>query len=201
MLAACMGSKIGAADLHKSQDWTATAAQADPPSANERVVVLSENGDDDQFGTDCARTAVADRTAMPAGQFRKALYPWFEPKNLPKSEADLGALLDREPLRDAITSAGVRYIVTVSGDTHSSPLNPIGPFSVAFDFDRHSSITFEVWDLKRVKSLGRLTATTSGNNYYGVLLILIPIIMWAPTETATCDEITRGLHAIFGPSL
>jgi hypothetical protein len=196
VLAACIP---GVAKLHQSQDWAMTAAQADPPSANERVVVLSESGDDDQFGTDCARTAVADRTAMPAGQFRKALSPWFEPKNLPKSEADLGALLDREHVRDAISSAGVRYIVTVNGDTYSSPLGPVSPLSLAFEWDRRSSITFEVWDLKRVKSLGRLTATTSGNNYYGVLLMMAPMALWAPTETATCDEITRGLHTIFEP--
>src|SRR5215469_17563979 len=69
---------------YQSQSWTTPAAQADPPSANERVVVLSESGDDDQFGTDCARTAVADRIAMPARQFQEAFSPWFEPQNLPK---------------------------------------------------------------------------------------------------------------------
>jgi hypothetical protein len=191
------------AKLNQWQNWTTTAAQADPPSANERVVVLSESGDDDQLGTDCARTAVADRTAMPAGQFRKALSPWFQPGNLPKSEADLGALLDREHVRDAISSAGVRYIVTVSGVTYSSPQGAQlgGYIYTGIDWDRRSELTFEVWDLKRVKSLGRLTATASANNHYGMALILVPIAAWAPTETATCDEITRGLHTIFGPSL
>src|SRR5215469_13377716 len=159
VLAACSSK------LHQSQSWTTTAAPADPPSANERVVVLSESGDDDQLGADCARAAVADRTAMPAGQFRKALSPWFEPKNLPTSEADLGALLDREHVRDAISSAGVRYIVTVSGETSSSPPKYDG--YGAFHWHRRSFIRFEVWDLKRVKSLDGLTATASGNEAYG----------------------------------
>ena len=197
VLAACSSK------LHQSQSWTTTAAPADLPSASERVVVLSESGDDDQFGTDCARTAVADRTAMPAGQFRKALSPWFEPENLPTSEADLGALLDREHVRDAISSAGVRYTVIVSGKTYAGPTGaqPGGYIYTGIDWDRRSDLTFEVWDLKRVKSLGRLTATAKGNNHYGLALIVVPIASWAPTETATCDEITRGLHAIFGPSL
>jgi hypothetical protein len=202
-LASCILLGACSSKLQQSQSWTTTAAPADPPSANERVVVLSESGDDDQFGTDCARTAIADRTAMPAGQFRKALSPWFEPENLPKSEADLGALLDREHLRDAISSAGVRYVVTVSGKTYSSPADgiPAGAIYVGIHWDRRSFITFEVWDLKRVKSLGRLSATASGNNHYGIALMVVPIASWAPTETATCDEITRQLHAIFGPSL
>jgi hypothetical protein len=42
-------------ELDRSSDWTATMARADPPSANERVVILPESGDDDQFGIDCAR--------------------------------------------------------------------------------------------------------------------------------------------------
>ena len=127
----------------------------------------------------------------------------FEPQNLPKSEADLGALLDREHVRDAISSAGVRYIVTVSGNTYAGPTGaqPGGYIYTGIDWDRRSDLTFEVWDLKRVKSLGRLTATAKGNNHYGLALIVVPIASWAPTETATCDEITRGLHAIFGPSL
>ena len=136
-LASCIVLAACSSKLHQSQSWTTTAAQADPPSANERVVVLSESGYGDQFGTDCARTAVADRTAMPAEQFQEAFFPWFEPQNLPKNEADLGALLDREHLRDAITSAGVRYIVTISGETNSERAAPfIGAWRTFFSRHR-----------------------------------------------------------------
>ena len=194
-LAACNTSK-----LSQNSGPTPTT-EADPPRADERVVVLPETGDDEQVGMDCVRKAVAHRSSIPAGEFRAALYPRFEPDSLPKSEAELADLLDPGSVREKIASLGARYIVVVSGETHvgRGQVGALAEAVILITSPKSSSLSFQVWDLASVKSLGSGSASAPGDVGGGEVLVFIPIVIWASTEAATCEEITRRLSAIFEP--
>lgn len=193
MLGACSGR------LSDQNSVSTPPTAADPPRADERVVVLVETGDDEQVGMDCVRRAVAHRGAIPAAEFRAALYPRFEPGNLPKSEADLADLLDGASVRETIASMGVRYIVVVRGETRAEEERPLFfEYSFVWTNSKSSSLSFRVWDLASVKSLGGAYATAAGM-VGGGFIMLIPVVKWASTEAAACEEISRRLGEIFEP--
>lgn len=118
---------------------------------------------------------------------------------MPKSEADLADLLDGASVREKIASMGVRYIVVVSGETRGGDEQPgFAEYSFVVINSKSSSLSFRVWDLASVKSLGGAYATAAGG-VGGGFIFLIPVVMWASTEAATCEEISRRLGAIFEP--
>jgi len=50
-------------------------------------------------------------------QFVDDLYPWMEPRTMPRESADLGDFMARPGVADAIHRKGVRYLVWLSGQT------------------------------------------------------------------------------------
>jgi hypothetical protein len=103
-------------------------------------------------------------------------------------------------MRDRIASMGVRYIVTVGGETSNGENHFLGDqLGLVLGWRHSSSLSFQAWDIASAKSLGSAQATASGEKGYGMLL-LVPVVEWAPTESATCVGITQRLEAIFGPA-
>jgi hypothetical protein len=192
-LAACGGW------LNAKNSISTPMTAADPPRADEGVVVLPENGDDQQVGMDCVRKAVARRGSIPAGKFRAALFPRFEPGNLPTSEAELADLLKDGAAREKIASMGLRYIVVVRGETRTEDhIAGAGGEGFLLMYSKSSSHAFQVWDLARGRSLGSAYAAAEGD-FGGGMVFYIPVAKWAATEAAACAEMTRRLAAIFEP--
>ena len=61
-----------------------------------------------------------DMKFFPSDEFVKMLYPWFEPNTAPESQEDLEAMLKSRLVQDRIDKIGVRYAITITGETGRS---------------------------------------------------------------------------------
>lgn len=134
-------------------------------------------------------------------QFLDDFYPHFEPRTAPTSPGDLPDLLQSPPVSKALTEAGIRYLVWVSGDTET--LDGGGGISCAVGpggggcygltwFEKDSEYQATVWDLQQLSSAGRVSADINGMSVIPAVVIPIPLI--APTQTTACKRLADQLR-------
>ena len=134
-------------------------------------------------------------------QFLDDFYPHFEPRTAPTSPGDLPDLLQSPPVSKALTEAGIRYLVWVSGDTET--LDGGGGISCAVGpggggcygltwFEKDSEYQATVWDLQQLSSAGRVSADINGMSVIPAVVIPIPLI--APTQTTACKRLASQLR-------
>lgn len=133
-------------------------------------------------------------------QFLDDFYPHFEPSTAPTSPGDLPDLLQSPPVSRALTAAGIRYLVWVTGDTET--LDGGGGISCAVGpggggcygltwFEKESDYQATVWDLQQLSSAGRVSADINGMSVIPAVVIPIPLI--APTQTTACKRLADQL--------
>jgi hypothetical protein len=184
-------------------------------TTGETIVVLNaeSTSKDDAWPAGCVRDAIesADTNIhfMTPEVFRDATFPWFESNEVEPAIAELKKM---PSLIKAIEQIGVRYIVSVGGQTpptesdgwaasgqgagfyigkHGLFLCGAGPGGVGcFGFlawQRTSDVSATVWDFKRGIPAAALAAKVTGASAIPALVIPVPLI--APTETAACREL------------
>lgn len=134
-------------------------------------------------------------------QFVDDLYPWMEPRTMPRESADLGDFMARPGVADAIHRKGVRYLVWLSGQTLregsggglSCAAGPggAGCFGVAW-WQNHSEYTASVWDINELSDMGEMKAAVRGTSVIPALVIPIPII--SRTREKACDSIATQIR-------
>jgi hypothetical protein len=140
--------------------------------------------------------------------FRDATFPWFESHQLGEGLAELSM----PSLRGAAEQIGVRYIVSVGGQTAASEpdgwglggqggglyvgkrgfmmcgAGPGGGGCLGFlAWQRTSDLSATVSDLKRGILVGAIAAKVTGTNLMPAVGLPVPLI--ATTETAACREL------------
>lgn len=92
---------------------------------DERIVILeasyqSGNETEDKF-VDCVSKMVQrgnrGLNVFPDDEFIDTMFPWFEPRTMPRGPEALPALFERPGLTERLEASGVRYIIWVTGDT------------------------------------------------------------------------------------
>jgi hypothetical protein len=186
------------ASLRASTTPGGDTARAQAMVAGERVVILGDGGDDEASGLECIRAALSGQAEMPAGEFRRALFPWFEPGIAPNSEAELAARLAVPLVRDRIATLGVRYLLT-GGMTTSTTSLPGGTavIGVIGKWRRTTLLTVKAWDLTTAAALGTVSAGASGEGAAGVV-VFVPILTATPTESTVCAEAKSRVAELFG---
>jgi hypothetical protein len=196
---------------------------AKPPGAEARslalkpgeaIVVLSAESitKDEAWPASCVRDVIesADSNirSMTPQVFRDATFPWFESHQLGEGLAELSM----PSLRGAAEQIGVRYIVSVGGQTAASEpdgwglggqggglyvgkrgfmmcgAGPGGGGCLGFlAWQRTSDLSATVSDLKRGILVGAIAAKVTGTNLMPAVGLPVPLI--ATTETAACREL------------
>ena len=133
-------------------------------------------------------------------QFIDDLYPWLEPRTMPRESADLGDFMARPGVADAIRRKGVRYLVWLSGQTLregsggglSCAAGPggAGCFGVAW-WQNNSEYTASVWDINKLSDMGDMKAAARGTSVIPALVIPIPII--SRTREKACGSIATQI--------
>jgi hypothetical protein len=187
-------------------------------SSAESVVVFAtsyHSGNKTESGfLDCVNDELDDgRNALnvyPSQQFRDELFPWFEPRTMPQSVEALPELLGRPGVAERIRRHGVRYLVLVKGSTEetsggggmSCAAGPTGGACFGLVWWEHDgSYEATVWDLKKTKQAGAVSADVHGTSMVPALIIPLPFI--ARTQTAACKSLARELQQFIvqeGPS-
>ena len=134
-------------------------------------------------------------------KFVDDLYPWLEPRTMPRESADLSEFMERPGVGEAIRRKGVRYMVWLSGQTMregsggslSCGAGPggAGCFGLAW-WQNNSEYTASVWDISDGSDLGAMKANVRGTSVIPALVIPIPII--ARTREKACDSLAGQLR-------
>ena len=134
-------------------------------------------------------------------KFVDDLYPWLEPRTMPRESADLSEFMERPGVGEAIRRKRVRYMVWLSGQTMregsggslSCGAGPggAGCFGLAW-WQNNSEYTASVWDISDGSDLGAMKANVRGTSVIPALVIPIPII--ARTREKACDSLAGQLR-------
>ena len=137
----------------------------------------------------------------PEREFIDELYPWLEPRTMPRESADLSEFMGRPGVGEAIRRKGVRYMVWLSGQTLregsggslSCAAGPggAGCFGVAW-WQNNSEYTASVWDMDELSDMGAMKANVRGTSVIPALVIPVPII--ARTREKACDSLASQLR-------
>jgi hypothetical protein len=177
---------------------------------DERIVILEAsyhvgNETEDEF-VDCVSKSVQKGSrglnVYPDEQFVDVMFPWFEPRTMPRDPEALPALFERPGLAERLEDSGVRYIVWVTGDTEKSASGgslscAIAPggggcFGLAW-WEDDSSYKAAIWDIREGKSAGEVSAKVHGTSVIPAIIIPVPII--ARTKSAACKGLAKELRS------
>ncbi len=197
-LSACMTTRI------EQSKNTATSINDD-----ESVVILeasyhSGNETEDGF-LDCVSNSVQKGAngieVYPDDKFMDALFPWFEPRTMPKGPESLPDLLKKHGVADRLYESGVRYIIWVNGNTErtsgggsmSCAVGPGGGGCFGLTWWENDSIyEAAIWDIRDAKSAGEVSASVHGTSVIPALIVPLPFI--ARTQSAACKGLARELQ-------
>ena len=169
-----------------------------------RTSYLAGNRTEDEF-VRCVAKKIRSSSKRPQivaeRQFADQLYPWLEPRTMPRESADLSAFMARPGVAEAIRNKGVRYMIWLSGQTLregsggslSCAAGPggAGCFGVAW-WQNNSEYTASVWDINELSDMGAMKANVRGTSVIPALVIPIPII--ARTRQKACDSLAGQLR-------
>jgi hypothetical protein len=162
---------------------------------NDGIVILEGAGDDDTELAQCMKDVLGEgNPSVPlieSQRFRDAVFPWFEPTVLPKTQAAWARRL-KDPLIGAgAAEAGTRYILAVNG--HTTVGNESGPFACSYlgcwgvsKKERKTSLKLMVADFDRQELAGEIELSESGSD----VLVGYFLPMWrnSPTEAEACRK-------------
>ena len=205
--AAWMRALAPAAWLGLAAGMAPAGAQADPEAESLvllRTSYLSGNRTEEDF-VRCVSKKIRSGAKRPNVYAERAfvdeLYPWLEPRTMPRESAELGEFMQRPGVGEAIRSKGVRYMVWLSGQTLregsggslSCAAGPggAGCFGVAW-WQNNSEYTASVWDMTELSDMGAMKANVRGTSVIPALVIPIPII--ARTREKACDSLASQLR-------
>ncbi len=135
-------------------------------------------------------------------QFVDLMFPYFEPELAPNNPYEMPALLAKPGVLDRINDIGVRYVIWIDGSTET--LDQGGSMTCAFGGagggclgitwrEKESSYEASIWDLKRQRVAGTISAQTKGTSYMPALIIPIPLI--ARTAKVACNGLAEQIHS------
>ncbi len=176
----------------------------------ERVVILeasyhSGNQTEDKF-MDCVSKALQrgknSVEVFPDEEFVDALFPWLEPRTMPRGPDAMPELMSRPGVEERLRESGVRYIVWVTGDTERSSsggslscaASPAGGgcFGLLW-WENDSSYEASIWDLNDGTSAGEVSTDVRGTSVIPALIVPVPLI--ARTQAAACKGLAQELRS------
>lgn len=150
---------------------------------------------------DCISEALHEAHPMlrivPPDEFRRAAFPDLRPEEAPLNPEELASLVKQAAFKERIAPLGIRYLVSVWGETTVSP-GPSKAWAIGFlsylraEGFRHSSLNASVLDLKEGLVAGNLQVS-AGESSEVTLYSFVPFIKIAVTEGPACDKLGQAV--------
>jgi hypothetical protein len=134
------------------------------------------------------------------GDFRDALFPWFEPRTAPANTSDLPELMATPALANRLQELGLRYLVWIDGSTMRTDSAGSMTCSVTtagagcFGFltwENDSSYEATVWDVRNGTAVGRVSSDAIGTSYIPAVVVPVPLI--ARVQNSACNSLSEQL--------
>jgi len=168
------------------------------------TVVLDYSGGSPQEATklearlsDCVHEALREQgqaaRLILANEFRRAVFPNFDITSAPRSTQSLLSLLKIPQFRQSLDSLGLRFIVVVQEDTSSQSeyFGVGGGYPgwgiVGSTHEKRTELIAHIIDTKSTTQTDAVSTTAESAGFYG-LVVILPIIVPAVTESAACQR-------------
>lgn len=133
--------------------------------------------------------------------FAGAVFPGTEPADIPVSQQSLAPLVDDPEFLTRAAATGVRYLITVEGQTRQSraegrAMAGAGPGGAAilgfWIWERESTAGATVYDFEAHETVGLVDVQVSGRPWFAVLGIF-PLSVPSFTEGWACQKLGTSL--------
>jgi len=181
------GKDAGAVSLEDSVTVVLDYSGGSPEDATKLEARLSE----------CVKRALhkQDQVArlIPSKEFREAVFPNFDITSAPRSTQSLISLLKMPQFRERLDSVGLRFIVVVKEDTSSQSeyLGVGGGYPgwaiLGSTHEKRTELIAHIIDTKSAIQTDVVSTTAESTGFYG-LVVIVPIIVPAVTESAACER-------------
>jgi hypothetical protein len=183
-----------------------TTLEATWPPKRDVVVVLPNRmggatAEDTRFAGCVERRVQSlrpEQRIVSAAAFRDALFPWFEPGQIPDTPSDLQGLLARPRVQERLADLGIRYVLAIAGATRND--GDVGAVLCSAHgclglmwWDRQTDVVAIVWDLRDVAKAD-LRVTSAGTAILPAFVLPVPFVPL--TETRACDQIGQRLGEV-----
>lgn len=171
-----------------------------PAGADEEISFATE-------ATSCIAAALRD--AYPALKIVRAdefnrTAPDVALELAPRALIHLPLLLNDAAFRARIAPLGLRYLISVQGETSQKAKPIVGAVGghggavtvLGAEWDRRSNLTASILDVEQVLGAGEIRASTQGKPWFvcvGMLFLCAPIGAPAFTESKACKELGEGV--------
>ena len=130
-------------------------------------------------------------------EFRRTVFSYTMPESEARGREYLELLMNQPAIRNRMASLGIRYLISVGGETDRKSWEGggIGSYAGAFGLwwvDRQSRLAASILDLKEARSAGELHATASGRPWFAIIGF-IPLGLPAFTEARVCKDLGEAL--------
>ncbi len=148
------------------------------------------------------RDALPEVHVISPADFRDSMFPWFEPNNAPGDTESLSKLMHLPIVKQRIDVLRVRYVVTISGATHTQTDGwggvVGGPHAAVIitGVETEESITLNasILDLRKIQSVADIEVTAEGSGGMG-LIVVIPYVFIPASATIACEAIAERVVA------
>ncbi len=123
--------------------------------------------------------------------FSTALFPWFEQSVAPRDEEALSRLLAKPLVRARVESLGVRYVVTVEGQTNRTGGGGCIHLLCFGSWKKATHLSGSILDLQREDLVSNVETQQSGTSWF-VLLGIFPLGAPTLTESRACEEFAEA---------
>lgn len=145
------------------------------------------------------RDALPNNRVMTAEEIRDDLFPWFEPKRVPRTDEDVQALIHRPAVASKVGTLGLRYVIDVKGADERVGFDMIGaPVGAGGGRAKHRA-TAQIIDLRDGSLHAGGTAESVGINLYAYMVVGVALV--APTSFAACHELGDALAEHLRPRI
>jgi hypothetical protein len=176
-------------------------------AAKKEMIVVIPLGNRAGNVADCVHKAIQGACPnlqfFPFEQFADLLFPWFELGTAPNSKEDLDALLKNSLFQERTDKLGVRYVITISGETFQGEFHSMWgdnqdvrdimwQLTMGLDYvkaDRKTDIWASVFDLKEARLLLKTESHKYKTHKYAWWLVFPLYFQPAITETPACNEV------------
>jgi hypothetical protein len=176
------------------------------PAASVVVVPIGNRSDN---VADCVQSTIQficpNLHFFPHEKFVDSLFPWFEPSTFPESKEDLDALLKNRLVQARLDKLGVRYVISIYGETVQSEYDHTlpedwaeilgrGAYFILIEANRRTDIYASVIDLKEARLPLKAESHKAKTRRYAGWFLIIPLyIQPAITEIPACNEIGKKI--------
>jgi hypothetical protein len=135
---------------------------------------------------------------IPSDEFRRLVFPNFDITSAPRSTESLVSLLKLPQFRQKIDSLRLRFLVTVKEETSSqSDFFGVGGGYPGWGIlgsthEKKTELMASIIDMKRAIETDLVRTTSESTGFYG-LVVILPIIVPARTESTACQRFGREI--------